>query len=142
MKININPTNLSGYVNIKPEYDHMKNLDATVEDAEATEILCFEAIRRVPYTEIGNFLSHLVKKMRLNSKLVVHEIDSYEISRQYFYGELNGDALNDTIYSNELPVFSSVDMNSIASCLQELGLVIVKKRINGCFFTLEAVRNG
>ena len=71
MKININPTNLSGYVNIKPEYDHMKNLDTTVEDAEATEILCFEAIRRVPYTEIGNFLSHLVKKMRLNSKLVV-----------------------------------------------------------------------
>jgi len=140
MKININPSELSGYVNLKLE--DLENIDEIVDDAEAKEILCFDTLRLLPYDQVGQVLLKLVQKIRIGGTIAISDIDSYELSRHYVYGQIDGKEMNDILHGQGSPVRSSLTIDSISSFLVDCNLKITKKRVNGNTITLEAIRNG
>jgi len=139
MKININPSKLSGYTNLGLE--DLENIDDLVDDAEATEIICFDTLRFLPYDQVGEFLLKLVRKIRIGGTIAISDIDSYELYRHYVYGQIDGKQLNSVLHDQQYPIRSSLTMGSISSFLTDCQLKITKKRINGHTITLEAIRN-
>ena len=145
MKINIGEDELSGYLNFDPELittsGIAEHLDSLVEDAEAQEIICTKALQLLPNSEAIETLDYLVSKLRIKGKIIISEVDTYELARLYVFSQIDLQVFNQVIHGIEKTVKTSLTMAGICDYLESKGLKIMKKRINGYDISVEAIRN-
>lgn len=145
---------LNGYLNIHPfsveETDSLKigdvkNLDKWVQDAEAKEILATDVIDYLPLNEVNPTITNWVKKLRHKGTLVIGGVDLFEISKGVYQYELDIPTANKLLHGlqQEPHLFRRANFTifGITDYLANThGLVIMKKRITGYTYTVEAIR--
>lgn len=100
-----------------------------VGDAECTEILADDLIDYIPLEKMGEILGWIRSKMRHGCKLILGGTDIYEVSRAFssYYIGLND--LNKLLYAqNKSAVLT---LPALVELVQQLGLKIISKRVNG-----------
>ena len=128
---------IPGYYSITGE-----SIDAICETAQATEILAPNVLDYIHGSELLGALQHMASKLRHGRRMIVGGNDLREISRQLFVEEMSLADANVILYGKEFSqsrhgVFSLFE---VCKLLQETGLVLDKKRINGTYFVVEAYR--
>lgn len=88
MKVHIHQDHdnvLSGYYNIcASETEALElEIDATVEDAEATEIILNNTLEFLPQAEIVVILNQLVRKLRHGGVIILTGTDAYAVAKKY-----------------------------------------------------------
>ncbi len=145
MKINVGEDEFSGYLNIAPELvvdlGIANNLDNLVEDAEAKEIICSGVLQLLDNEEAIHTLDYLMSKLRIKGKIIISEVDIYELARLYVFGQIDLRAFNEVAHGTDKTVKTSLTMLGICDYLTSKGLKIMKKRINGYNISVEAIRN-
>lgn len=153
MKINIcmdgNPIN--GYTNVDPlgrdgtlggDY---RLLDNWCEDAEAREIRGDDVLNYLHASEVYNVLKHYVSKLRRGGRVVLGGTDFFELAKQYTLGQVTLNDVNKLVHGELTMAWlqkrGCYEPNEVAVLLKQLGLRLLKKRVNGKKFVLEAIRD-
>jgi len=155
MKINLmygRGQNLHGHININAipteEEDvvvaNPSDLDFLVDDAEAESIVAYDVINFLPKVIMTSTIEHWVKKLRHGGTIAIGGIDCYAISRDILSNVITLQDLNVILYGSEIPSWdvrrNIFTMQSLVEHLKELGLKIVKSRIDKYEIAVEAMR--
>lgn len=120
MKLNLlldNPAGiLNGYVNVDPFAKgqdervcaEVTNLDSVVSDGEAEEILAYDILHYFPMIMVDGMIANWLKKLSIKGgKLAISATDLYEVSRQFWIGDINADKANCLLYGMQNKVLDS-----------------------------------
>ena len=157
MKVNLLYTEVEprpGYLNINPfatnETDELKigevfNLDEWVDDSEAMEIIANDVIDYLPANIVMNTLEYWVRKLRHGGHLIVGGTDLYEVCKGFTTYALDVQQVNAYLHGEHAynPNFIkkiTLTALGLSNFLATKGLHIVKKRITGYHFIVEAKR--
>lgn len=151
MKINLLLDNkedlLAGYTNVDPfskegEACDVNNLDKIVDDGEAVEIRANEILCYFNRPDMQFMLSHWIKKLAKNGKLIVIDIDLYDVCRSYTAKQINTDIANLLLHGAQKKNWDykkvNVSSEDICSYLEEAGLKIKQIRISNGKFIITA----
>lgn len=155
MRINLmwgNGSPLSGYTNIDPhsyDKDGVINADVTdlndiVGDSEAVEILATNVIDYLPKEIASKAIGHWVSKLRHKGKIVIGGHDIYEIAKIISQHGVSIEEISDVLHGQQNNPWefkaSHTTAADLASTLEEYGLKVLKKRVNGFKMVVEAIR--
>ena len=140
-----------GYINLSLsgnegcEPCNLRNFDEYADDAECEEIYAPEILDHIHVDEIFAFLSYCKKKMRHGGKLVIGGTDINEVCRNFVNGKYNNETVNKIIYGDSMEAsrikLGIYEANKISNTVQQLGLKVIKKRVDGLKFVVEASRD-
>jgi len=120
------------------------DLDFLVDDAEAESIVANDVINFLPKSIMISTIEHWVKKLRHGGTIAIGGIDCYAISRDILSNAITLQDLNMILYGSEIPSWdvrrNIFTMQSLVEHLKELGLKIVKSRIDKYEIAVEAMR--
>jgi hypothetical protein len=145
MKINITnvPTNIPEYTNICPENGDDISL-GTIEQASCTDILAMEIIDYSPLQRVYPLLASWTSKLRHGGQITITGTDYIEIARAIMYGKLNSGDVNKRLYGEQRQTWEfktgCYTLSDITDSLRQLGLKIIKQRLNGFNFEVMATR--
>lgn len=155
MKVNLisNGHPINGYLNIDPFVQEgneekiqgdFSNLDLHVEDSEANEIIAMHVMKHVPFKNIYTLFQHWAKKLRIGGKIVVCDTDASEVCKKYANNDINILQFNELIYGQQTDpskvINCMITMVDIIGVLENLGLKVTKKRLDGFQMCVEATR--
>ena len=145
----------SGYLNVSPfateETDELKigdptfKLSAWVDDAEATEIVANDVIDYLPADIVMDVLSHWVAKLRHGGTLIIGGTDLYEVCKGFTTYAIDVHQANAHLHGHaaDNPQFVkkiTLTALGLSNFLATMGLTIIKKRVTGYHFIVEAKR--
>lgn len=138
---------LGGYNNIclGQAANRDDELDARVDDAEATEIILNNVLEFVPLTELTDFLTHVVKKLRHGGKLILAGVDAYAVAKDYVAYRLTIEDFNVLLHGTQQDAgnikTATLTLHGMANFLQkEFGLTIERKSLETYNYVIEAHR--
>lgn len=147
-------TSLSGYLNISPLIEQdtdtemnvdCRNLDAVACDAEVSELIVHNVLGYIPPDQVSVVLDNWVRKLRKGGKIIIVDLDAYQVSKAFVQFNIDIDKFNGLLYGNQnLLGFSRATCLTLTGLSNHLSnvykLKIIKKRIEDLGFVLEAVR--
>lgn len=134
--IGVNETR-DGYENV----GFVKNLDAFAENGECEEVLAINILEYISCSNLEKFVLHLASKVAYGGKIVINGLDYMEISKMAVRQDFNVAEFNRLLFgTGSQPKESCITMNAITGILQSNGFKILKKRLNGYDFSIEATR--
>jgi hypothetical protein len=120
------------------------DLDFFVDDAEAEVIIAHDVINFLPRERMIPTIKHWTKKLRHGGSITIGGVDCYAISRDIVANKISLQDLNIILYGSEIPSWdvrrNVFTMQSLVDHLKELGLKIVKSRIDKYEIVVEAIR--
>ena len=123
-------------------YKHFQNLpvfNREVMDSEANEIVCDGFLRTFAFEEIPQVLSVICKKLRLNGRLVIKDMDISLVSKHIFRYEADVASLNKVIMGAAMKSFMKLE--DVESCIPSTVSVSSKHFEEGmCHFIVEGRR--
>jgi hypothetical protein len=143
---------LSGYTNIDPHSYNKEGvvngditkLDEFVEDSEATEILAINIIDYLPYSIVCSTISAWVKKLRRGGKIIIGGVEIQELCKIFSQKGMSIDEFLISAHGHQSNPWefkaSHMTIKDLESVLNQHGLKILKKRINGFKMSVEAQR--
>jgi len=117
-----------------------KSLENVCDDNECTEILAPQILDFIPKEKHGEFIHHLVSKLRRGGKLIIGGTDIISVALSTFNKQINTSDANQIIYG------TSEEPNKVAlSCLEDCrdiirGVLKITKQIPGINFIIEGQR--
>jgi len=146
LQITVNDIPMSGYTYINPQYGQdISNLDNVASDNECIEIFADKIIDHIPIMNMFNIISAWCKKLRHGGKIILGGTDSYELARNYLLGNVDTITYNKAIYGTQDAAWnikrSCISLKDLVDLLQQLGLKIKKKRLDGVQMVVEAQRD-
>jgi hypothetical protein len=146
--IDIQP--IQGYTNLDPCGGHGKipvepsNLDTVCQQAECTELLADNILDYIHGSKLLATLQNWTGKLRHGGKLIIGGTDLTTLSRSLYHGKIpvsEGNKIlfgwGDNPWATKMGCYSCFD---IASILEEMGYTVVRKRLSGIKFIVEAQR--
>jgi hypothetical protein len=100
--------------NHKPSIDNyiwinnLSQLNDSVLQSEATEIICEDFLSSFAINEQQELLNKITEKLRLNSKLIISEVDCGLITKRFYLEEINLAELNEKMFSGKRKSILSV----------------------------------
>lgn len=145
IQISINDQPMSGYAYVNPKYGQdIYNLDNILADNECNEIFAENIMDYIPLNKMMPAVTHWVKKLRHNGKIILGGTDVYELSKRVVRGEINTIQANELLFGNQDSTWSvkrgQINMKDLVDLLQELGLKVTKKVLVDMTMVVEAVR--
>ena len=155
MKINLmygRGQNLQGYTNINAipteEEDVIvsdpSDLNFFVDDAEAESIIAYDVINFLPKGSMIPTIEHWIKKLRHGGSIIIGGVDCYAIARDIVANKINLQDLNIILYGSEIASWdirrNIFTMQSLVDHIKDLGLKIIKSRIDKYEIAVEAIR--
>ena len=138
---------LNGYTNVcLGEADNRdEELDAAVDDAEATEIVANNVLEFVPLLELIDYLQHIIQKLRHGGSLVVTGIDAYTVAKDYTACRLSIEDFNILLHGNQGDAMNikcaTLTMHGMVNFMRdELGLTITRQHLEEYNYVIEATR--
>jgi hypothetical protein len=144
---------LNGFLNLNPfleqETDNLKrvdikNISSYVDDGECTELISINVLEYFNSNKIPEILSHWVKKVALGGKIILGFVDLQSVARCFYNNIINLETTNILVHgSNAKPYMTKrtgLTITVVESLLKQMGLKIMKRKINNYNVTLEAVR--
>ena len=120
------------------------NLDFFVDNAEAEAIIAYDVINFLPKDSMISILEHWTKKLRHGGSIVIGGVDCYAIARDIVANKISLQDLNVILYGSEVPSWdirrNIFTAQSLVDHLKELGLKIVKSRLDKYEIVVEAIR--
>ena len=120
------------------------DLDFFADDAEAEAIVAYDVINFLPRDSMISTMQHWAKKLRHGGSITIGGIDCYAIARDIVANKIGLKDLNIILYGSEVPAWdvrrNIFTMQSLVDHLKELGLKIVKSRIDKYEIVVEAMR--
>ena len=147
MKINIliGGADKNGYLNISALKDlEIRNLDEYVDNAECFEIIAEDIVDYMPKQELPQVLDNWVSKLRHQGTIVIGGTDVYEVCKMFAQEALSLEELNNLMHGEQSQGWdvrlNQLTLQQMCSELEGRGLKVLKKRINGFKFSVEAER--
>ena len=142
LNITIEPQSLNGYVNISPLLGKsLFQLD--VENNSCTDIIA-EVIDYIPHTLLQQVVDHYLSKLRHKARIILGGTSLLELSRLVMIGQINQADANKIIFGTNNHAWdmkrSLSDLHIVAKYLQEKGLKLIKQRLDGVKWCVEAIR--
>lgn len=129
--------NRDGYQNV----GFVKSLDAFAENGECEEVLASNILEYIPCTNVEQFILHLASKVAYGGKITISGIDYIEICKMAIRQDFNVAEFNKLLFgTGSQPRESAININIVVGVLQSHGFKILKKRLNGYEFVVEATR--
>lgn len=149
--LSINKKPLNGYLNLSPisQYEEtkpcdLKNLDHYVDRSSLKQIIAEDVIGYIEVENLLDTLRHWVSKLRLNGELVITGIDMYEVCREVLNQNINIPTANKILYGEHQHSWnfriSTVTLYDVVSLLNELGLKIMEKKLEGINYCIKSRR--
>ena len=152
IQIGVGITPLSGTLNIDPSQPNnpdctagdFRNLDHYCGRSECTELIGETVLDNIPPVMLTQVLQNWAGKLRHGGIIRIGGTDLLELCKAVTYGHITlqdasfalyGDIRN--VWSMKYGQYSSLD---VVNLLKQLGLKIVKVRLNGFQMVVEAVR--
>lgn len=147
----INGMPRTGYLNLSPFGDNdqvklgtYRDLDGFVENNECLEILADTILDYVPFNELSDLFKSLLQKLRKNGKIIIGGTDLSEVCRAYHLGIIDTNDTNKLLHGEQTGAWAfkhaQLTLIDCVQGLQQLGLKINKKRLDGFHFVVEAQR--
>ena len=130
--ISIDGTERKGYIT-----HTALDISQICEDAEATEILAPGVLDYIKFEEAIPYLEMVVKKMRHGSKLVIGGTEVTELCKALVVRNIDEETFNQKLYNHKRGIHS---LFTIANLLQDMGLIINRKKLEGFTYLVEAER--
>ena len=147
MKINIliGGADKNGYLNISALKDlEIRNLDEYVDNAECFEIIAEDIVDYMPKQELSKVLDNCVGKLRHQGMIVIGGTDVYEGCKMFAQEALSLEELNNLMHGEQSQGWdvrlNQLTLQQMCNELESRGLKVLKKRINGFKFSVEAER--
>lgn len=120
----------------------VKNVDSFAENGQCDEVVSPDMLNFIHFSLAEDFILHLAKKVKHGGTISLSGRDPVEISKMLTRGEFNFIEFNRVIYgdANSRPIENTMTINSIVNILKSQGFKILKKRLDGYVFTVEAQR--
>ena len=148
--INVGKPAINGYINLDPMGGEDKcvgqitNINGIAEDAECTEILADDILDFIPSNEILNTLRHYVGKLRHGGKLIIGGTDLHSVCQAIVTKQLNCVEANHLLHGEQNNTwafkYGQINLDDLVKLLSDLGLKIMKKRLNSYKMCVEAIR--
>ena len=158
MKVNLlidNPNVLSDYLNLDPCMSEggdarikadISDLDEYVEDNECEELRVHNVLTYFDSNKVDNMLNNWIKKLRLNGKISVSDVDIEQVFKAYQRCGINLLKLNELLFGHQSKKWDfkkcGLSMIVMEEALKAKGLTITKKYFENYNFVIEAQRNG
>lgn len=110
--------------------------DVEIPNNSVSDILINNAIEKVPYSVIDDFLTKITKLLRINGKLVISGVEANCLCRDFLNKLIDCNQLNVVLYNRN----SIYDSNELCKKISSLGLVIDKITFKGSIYELYASR--
>lgn len=122
----------------------IKNLNNFVDDGEVEELIAINILEYFNANKIPEILSHWIKKVAINGKIIISVTNVYDVARCFVNGIINLETFNGLVHgTNEKPYMvrrSCLTSTLIENFLKSAGLKIMKRKINNYNVVIEAVR--
>lgn len=148
--IGVDVAPLNGYTVVDPmggDGKHsidFRNLDSICDVSECEEIRAPHILGHIHGSELMGTLNNWISKLRHGGKIIVGGYDIFECSKAVILGQMSVSDANKMFYNTKDSPwnvnFGMYECNEIVGILQEFGLKVDKKRVNGSFFVVEAHR--
>ncbi len=120
------------------EHIHYSQLDM-VSDASCDNINIGSCLDYIPVQYRITILQKILSKLRYNGSVEIDGTDIVEVSRSIYYGGLVGENICVALYNGKQSVDS---IGNFSNLLEQFGLHINIKQINGFSYYIKATRNG
>jgi predicted SAM-dependent methyltransferase len=132
---------LAGYINIDPlavDGDgkiaaDISNLDATIDDGEADEIIADSILDYFPYRNTASIVGNWVKKLRKGGKLILVCPNIYEVARQLMRREITETQANELIYDGRGEDWqlkkNLYSVTTMEEMLKSMGMKTISKKL-------------
>lgn len=137
---------LNGYFNVcmSETDDPRAEIDATVDDAEATEIIANNVLEYVPQAQIVTMLNQIIGKLRHGGELVITGVDAYTVAKDYVAYKLTIEAFNILLHGDQQGAHvkqTTLTLHGLVNFLREqFGLEIVEQGLDEYTFSIKARR--
>lgn len=120
----------------------VKNVDAFAENGQCDEVVSPDMLNYIHFSTAEDFIVHLAKKVKHGGLLVLGGKDPIEVSKMLVRGDFNFIEYNRIMYgdANARPLANTMTINAVVNTLTLNGFKIMKKRLDGYTFTVEAKR--
>lgn len=119
LSINLNP--IVGFTNI----------DATIPQASAEEIIAEDVLEFFPLTKIEEVINYLISKLRHGGQLVLSCKDIYVLNHLITRRDFDMVNINLALYGNGLGIKSVMAMDDLVAFLSSRKLKVLQKRWDG-----------
>ncbi len=152
MKVNITISGpvINGYTNLSPVgldesyFGKIDDLNILCEDGECVELLCPEVMDYIQSDKVLNTLKHYVGKLRHGGRLIIGGTDLHTLCKMIVLKQINCVEANYILHGQQKHAwdfhYGQINLDDLVGLLTNLGLKIMKKRLNGYRFVVEAVR--
>lgn len=142
LRLHTDTFDLSGYDNIQiNSLDSLKSLE--IYDAgEIDELIVEHILETLPLEKMEESLTMLAKLVKRGGTLVISGTDTYEISKALANFNIDIKEFNKQLFgTEELPKRCGLTIFAICNFISNhLGMKILKKRVNGPIYAVEATR--
>lgn len=122
----------------------IKNIDNFCCDGECEELIAVNVLEYFNASKIPEILSHWIKKVAINGKIIIGVTNVYDVARCFVNGVINLETFNALVHgTNEKPYLvkrSCLTSTLIENYLKSAGLKIMKRKINNYNVIIECVR--
>lgn len=129
---------------VKSIHDNVTNLDEWCFDGQAKQVVIDEVLSTLSLNQLGDFLYQAGKKVCVGGKIILIDVDSYEIARSYFLGHLDVIKYNALTYGSQDKPWNyrqnSLSMFDINTLLSARGFKILGLKSGDYRYIIEAER--
>jgi len=116
-------------------------LHASVEDAEATDVVVDGVLSYLALEDASAFLHAVARKLRHKGCLTVHGVHAYEVAKDFAQYKLTIEQFNQLMYGVNGEQRSGITLAGLREFLRdELSLTIVRQSVDQYHYVVEAQR--
>lgn len=145
LQITVDEQPMNGYTYLNPNQGGDIFVLEGISDNECEEILAPRIIDYIPINMMQAFAQSLVKKMRHGSKIIIGGTDLYEICKNVVNFNANTVQANLLLYGNQQNAWNikrgQITLKDLVDLMDECGLKVIKKRLEGVEMCVEAIRD-
>jgi hypothetical protein len=122
----------------------VKNLDKFLDNGEAETIVAADIIDYLDSNKVGAVIQHWVSKLAHGGTITIGGVDLLEVSRAIFHAKLSITQANELIHGSPAAPYllkrTTYSMLGVVHDLESFGLRVIKKRVDGYLYLVEAQR--
>ena len=138
---------LNGFTNLclSQTDDKDGELDAAVDDSEATEIVLSEALDYIPLSDLADFLDHVIKKLRHGGSITIIGTDAFTVAKNFAQYKLPIEEFNILMHGGASKPHhiktATLTMHGVVNFLRtEFGLKVLRQSLEDYTYVIEAQR--
>ena len=137
MRLNLGDEQKTGYENL----GDVRNLDSTVCDAEAVEILALDIIDYIPINETNKTLDHWISKLRMGGRLIIGGVDAFSVAKAFSSYQIDIHEYNELVHGTNKQRLVSLTMGGLVDYFEKKHeLKVIKKRYDRFSYLIEVER--